>query len=75
MYTQNIKALRVSRDLRQEDLAKILGISLNSYNNKENGKRDFSLKEAKSLAELFGYSIEEIFFKDCVFKMNTKKFS
>lgn len=71
MYTQNIKALRVARDLRQEDVAKILGISLNSYNNKENGRRDFSLQEANSLAELFGYSIEEIFFKNNVFKMNT----
>lgn len=74
MYTQNIKALRVSNNLKQEDLAKFLGISLNSYNNKENGKRDFSLKEANSLAELFGYSIEEIFFKKSVFKLNTEKF-
>ncbi|MBP3930674.1 MAG: helix-turn-helix domain-containing protein [Serratia marcescens] len=72
MYTQNIKALRVVKGLTQEDLAKFLGISLNSYNNKENGKREFSLIEANSLAELFGYSIEEIFFKNEVFKMNTK---
>ena len=72
MYTQNIKALRAVKGLRQEDLAKFLGISLNSYNNKENGKREFSLMEANSLAKLFGYSIEEIFFKNNVFKMNTK---
>ena len=53
MYTQNIKALRAVKGLRQEDLAKFLGISLNSYNNKENGKREFSLMEANSLAKLF----------------------
>ena len=70
MYTQNIKALRAVKGLRQEDLAKFLGISLNSYNNKENGKREFSLMEANSLAKLFGYSIEEIFFK----KVLTKKY-
>ena len=28
--------------------------------------------EANSLAKLFGYSIDEIFFKNNVFKMNTK---
>lgn len=70
--TRTLKALRELHGLTQTDVANILGISLNSYCNRENGKRPFTLYEAKKLSDLFNFSIEEIFFANIEFKMNTK---
>ena len=41
--TRTLKALRELHGLTQTDVANILGISLNSYCNRENGKRPFTL--------------------------------
>ncbi|MDF2502783.1 helix-turn-helix domain-containing protein [Clostridium sp.] len=71
MISKNLKALRELKGINQTKTAKHLGISLHSYCNKENGKSDFSLDEAKKLSELFGLTVDEIFFKPLDFKMNT----
>jgi len=63
---RNLKALRVKFDLNQEDLAKILEISVVAYRNKENGKTQFTLEEAKKISNIFDFSIDEIFFEDKV---------
>ncbi|WP_039242479.1 helix-turn-helix transcriptional regulator [Clostridium botulinum] len=70
--TRTLKALRELHCLTQTDVAEILGISLHSYCNKENGKLQFTLKEAKKLSDLFKLSIEEIFFVNKEFVLNTK---
>lgn len=59
-----LKVLRASKGMKQEQMAKILGITTNSYNQKENCIRDFTLKEAKMISEMIGKSIEEIFFEN-----------
>lgn len=60
MY-KNLKGLRAKNDLTQNDMAKILGISYVSYNQKEKGNQDFTLKEAKIIAKYFNTSMDYIF--------------
>ena len=45
-----LKSKRVLFDLTQEEIAKELGITIKSYNAKENGKREFTLDEAKKIS-------------------------
>ena len=48
---KNIKAERVRRGYTQRDLAKVLKVSPNTYNMKENGVRPFTLKEFRILLD------------------------
>ena len=66
-----LKSLRAEHDFNQQDIADYLGIQKTTYNNKENGKNDFTVTEAKQLAELFNSSIDDIFFADRVNLKNT----
>ena len=59
---RKLKAYRQLKNVKQSDLAKLLGISLNSYNFKENGKQQFTLEEAKKISDFFNTTIEDIFF-------------
>lgn len=70
MNTDFIRSLRSYKKLTQSEMAKILNISVVSYNKKENGKVPFTLKEIKTLSEYFKVPIEN-FFKDEVFKQDT----
>lgn len=62
MIYSELKGLRAKYGLTQEDVAKKLNISTVAYRQKENGHRDFMLKESKIISELFNKDIEEIFF-------------
>ncbi|MFR5471274.1 MAG: helix-turn-helix transcriptional regulator [Romboutsia sp.] len=68
-----VKSYRKFYNLTQSDMADKLGITLQNYYQKENGIREFKLSEAKKIADLFGVSIEDIFFTNEVNKMITKK--
>ncbi|KXS45557.1 MAG: hypothetical protein AWU54_293 [Candidatus Frackibacter sp. T328-2] len=57
-----LKAMRINAGLTQEDMAELLDTSKSNYNKKENGNSTFKLAEAKKIADLFGKSIEDIFF-------------
>ena len=48
---QNIKAERIRKGFTQEDMAKKLGISANSYGLKERGKRSFDLNEFRVICQ------------------------
>jgi putative transcriptional regulator len=61
-----LKAYRMLHALKQEEVAKHLGMSLSTYNCKENGSRKFTVDEAKKVCDYFGVSIEEIFFNQSV---------
>lgn len=61
-----IRSLRSYKRLTQSEMAKILNLSVASYNKKENGKAAFTLEEIKILSEYFKVPIES-FFKDEVF--------
>lgn len=66
-----LKSLRAERDFNQQDVADYLNISRTAYHNKETGKNDFTITEAKQLAQLFNSSIDNIFFTSQVNFKNT----
>ena len=57
----NIKQLRKSEGLRQEDLAKILGVSRQTIIAIENDKYNPTLELAMKIARLLRLHVEEIF--------------
>lgn len=57
-----LKVLRAERDWTQADLADRVGVSRQTINVIESGKYDPSLPLAFRLAEVFGTTIEEVFF-------------
>jgi putative transcriptional regulator len=56
-----LKVLRAERNLTQEDLADIIGVSRQTINAIEKEKFDPSLPTAFRMAKLFHLPIEEIF--------------
>lgn len=57
----NIKELRKARGLRQEDFAKLLGVSRQTVVAMENNKYDPTLALAMKVARLFELPVESIF--------------
>ncbi|AZO96132.1 helix-turn-helix transcriptional regulator [Halocella sp. SP3-1] len=56
-----MKALMVEKNKKQRDMANHLGISLNSFNNKVNGNRDFTETEINKILKLFETEYEYVF--------------
>ena len=56
----NIKEYRIKRGYTQEQIAELLNIKQNTYSNKENGKRAFTIKEIKLLKELLKVTYDEL---------------
>ncbi|MCM3211640.1 MULTISPECIES: helix-turn-helix transcriptional regulator [Bacillus] len=52
---------RRERGLYQKDVARKIGIHPQTYHEKECGKKDFTLKEAKALTKLFGCTLNDLF--------------
>ncbi|BFK81450.1 helix-turn-helix domain-containing protein [Clostridium baratii] len=71
MVTKKIKTYRFVGSIKQEVLANLIGVTLTTYCNKENGKTEFTLKEAKTLADFFGTTIDDLFFNPSVNFPNT----
>ncbi len=46
-----IKNLRIEKNLKQKQLAELLGISVSAYSNKESGKRAFKTSEVVKIAQ------------------------
>lgn len=58
----NIKALRKTRGLRQEDLAAALGVTRQTIIAIENDKYDPTLELAMKISIYFGQTVNNIFF-------------
>lgn len=56
-----IEEIRDERGIRQEELAKALGVSRQTISSLENGRYNPSIMLAFKLARFFDMSIEEIF--------------
>lgn len=67
-----LKMLRVKHQLTQEEVAKKLGISKNTYHRKEIGMNDFTISEAVAIGKLFNVNPGEIFFESKVTNCITK---
>ena len=60
MVLRILKSKRLLFNLTQEEIAKEVGINLKSYNLKENGKREFTLDEAKKISNLLELNLNEV---------------
>lgn len=57
-----LKEARSERDLTQEELANIIGLSLYGYQRKENGEGQFTEREMKKICEVLEKEVTDIFF-------------
>lgn len=60
MYYQRLRDLREDKDLKQEDIAKILNITKQQYQLYESGKREIKTHQIKELAEYYNISADYI---------------
>ena len=56
----DIKDIRKRLGFSQEDMAKALGVSQDSYSYKEVGKRRFNIEELKTLKKILQVSYDEL---------------
>ena len=56
-----IEEIRNERGIRQEDLAKDMGVSRQTISSLENGRYNPSILLAYKIARFFGMTIEEVF--------------
>ncbi|CDQ22632.1 helix-turn-helix transcriptional regulator [Halobacillus karajensis] len=57
----NLYIKRREARITKKDLAEEMGIWPETYGKKENGKQDFTLREAKFLAKKFNCTLDELF--------------
>ena len=57
-----MKENRARLNLKQEELANLVGVRRETIGNLEKGRYNPSLKLAMDIAKVFGRSVEEIFF-------------
>ena len=57
-----LREYRTEGNFRQKDLAKKIGVTRQAYGFYESGMAKPPLDKAKKLADIFGVSIEDIFF-------------
>ena len=56
-----IEEIRTERGIRQEELARAMGVSRQTISSLENGRDNPSLMLAHNIAVYFGMTIEEVF--------------
>lgn len=61
MIKNHIKEYRAKYDMKQEDLANMVGVRRETIGNLEKGKYNPSLVLAWNIAKAFGVPIEEVF--------------
>ncbi|MDC7288891.1 helix-turn-helix transcriptional regulator [Blautia schinkii] len=61
MIRNRIKEFRAKNDMKQEELAKLVGVRRETIGNLEKGRYNPSLVLAWKIAKVFHVSIEEIF--------------
>ena len=59
-----IEAIRKERGIRQDELAKLMGVSRQTISSLETGKYNPSIFLAFKIARYFGMAIEEVFIFD-----------
>lgn len=56
-----IEEIRNEKGVRQEDLARLMGVSRQTISSLENGRYNPSIMLAHKIAQYFGLAIEEVF--------------
>lgn len=57
----NLRKIRKSKSLNQEEMAKLIGYSVSGYRKIENGDRGLPIHKAMKASEILGCSLDEIF--------------
>lgn len=60
MFYQRLRDLKEDMDLKQSNVAKIIGVSENQYGRYERGDNDIPLEKALALADFYNVSIDYI---------------
>lgn len=60
MYYPRLKDLRTDRDMKQKEVAALLGIDQRVYSNYETGKREIPTRLVVILADFYGTSTDYI---------------
>ena len=63
-FTTRLKEYRASRDMKQGDLADLVGVRRETIIRLEKGQYNPSLKLAVDIARVFGVKVEDIFLFD-----------
>jgi len=53
--------LRIDKGYSQNDICDFLGMYQSTYSNKETGKTDFTLTEAKEVSEILGVTLDRFY--------------
>jgi putative transcriptional regulator len=61
IFKTHIKEYRARFSMKQEDLAKLVGVRRETIGNLENGRYNPSLKLAMDIANVFGCTVEDLF--------------
>lgn len=70
-YYKRLYDLRTDKDLKQEEIAKILNTTKQSYGRYENGKRKLSVEDLITLADFYNVSTDYILGRTDNPEMNT----
>ena len=62
MIQNRIKEYRAQHNMTQGELADLVGVRRETIGNLENGKYNPSLKLAVDIAQVFGCTVEDLFF-------------
>jgi len=60
MYFQRLRDMREDADLKQENIAKVLGIRQNVYSRYERGSQTIPLPHLIKLADFYGVSLDPL---------------
>ena len=61
MEILKFKGWLVEHQIKQADLAELLGITVESVNAKVNGRQEFTLSQVKKMCETYGISADDFF--------------
>lgn len=57
----NIKLIRLEKNIKQEVIADVLGFDIANYSRIENGKQDLRIGQLEKIASLFGMNVIDIY--------------
>ena len=57
---ENIKAIRLAKQIKQQALAEALGLEITAISNIENGKRELRVNELDAIANALGVSVIDL---------------
>lgn len=64
MKNLNLKAARAAKDMSQDDLAKLCGVSRQTINAIEKGDYNPTIKLCRSICRTLGKGLDELFWED-----------